>query len=209
MDTFFKQSEKVREKTRGFTLVETLLVISLMAMVSVSVFRVFLNGVRIWERSERFYVEEDLAIFLDMIGQDFRNSVDYSLFNFKGIGSKISFPSIIKVRADQKVSGDDVLYVDQLGMVEYYYDSLTKGIYKRKANYGQASKKRYGKERLLVKPVRSLRFLYYFFNEDGQRESKSFIDGESPDAIQIEVEIPESTGRYRKLKKLVLLPKAY
>ena len=58
-------------------------------------------------------------------------------------------------------------------------------------------------------PERSLRFLYYFFNAEGQRESKSFIDDERPDAIQVEVEIPEATGRYRKLKKLILLPMAY
>ena len=62
----------------GFTLVEMLLAASLVALVSIAAYQSMLNGYRIWQRSQRSGVEEDISLALDKISQDIRNVFSFS-----------------------------------------------------------------------------------------------------------------------------------
>src|SRR3989338_2632588 len=64
---------------KSFTLIEMLLVTSLMAMIGLAVYHSLVNGMKIWDASTRYTAEEDVALFFDKISQDIRSATNYSL----------------------------------------------------------------------------------------------------------------------------------
>ncbi|HSV43921.1 MAG TPA: hypothetical protein VLJ10_05135, partial [Candidatus Bathyarchaeia archaeon] len=76
----------------SFTLIELLLVASLLSLISVSLYQALSNGLRVWQYTRRLSVEEDVMIFLDKLSADLRNSFDYSLFFFDEGKNYVSFP---------------------------------------------------------------------------------------------------------------------
>ena len=68
----------------GLTLIEILLVLSLVSIISIALYKALRNGLQVWERSRYLVVEEDIAIFFDKITQDIKNSYFIQRLDLKG-----------------------------------------------------------------------------------------------------------------------------
>lgn len=186
-------------------MIEIILVVSLVSLVGLAAFKTIANGLKIWEQSLQLGVEEDVAIFLDKLTNDLKNSFHFSLLTFEGYPNLIAFPTIVRTREDRKKHYGREEYVDQLGKVEYYFDSLKKAIYQRQANYSQACEEEYGKKRLLAKSIYSLEFTYHI-NLDGELVTRNKTDGRSPQALEVEIKFKETTGKLRTVRKFINIP---
>ncbi len=182
----------------SFTLVEALLVVSMLSLVSLALFHTFINGLKIWDRSRQFVVEEDVAIFFDKAGEDLRNAVTYSQIPFNGKESSVSFPSRVKIL--DPVRNRISL---KIGLVEYRFDTAKKIIVRRQADYGEALNASPGAERVLVRGVQAIKFSYYVL--DGTQFVEEVKSEKLPAALSIEVEFKDRRGT-RFMKKMINLP---
>ena len=185
-------------KQNSYTLIEMLLVVSILAMMSLSLFHALSSGLSIWERSTGFVVEEDIAIFLDKIGEDLRNSFPYSKMPFVGKGTLLRFPTRIRTFRAQ-----DQEILERMGEVEYYYDLEKKSLFRRQLSYGQALRGDAGKERLVLSAV-LVHFAYYFL-DGNEAVLKEGIDTAMPRAVAIEVDFLDGRQK-RSFRKLINLP---
>ena len=192
-------------KRNGFTFIEILLAVSLVGLISLALYQSLSNGIRIWKHAQRFVVEEDVAIFLEKISHDLRNTFYYSLVSFESKGNKIAFPTIVRTLEDKRRAYGRTNYIDQIGKVEYSFDKAHKTIFRRQANYGQAMKKKYGVKRVLAEPVHSLRFLYYY-SEAGDYEENPEAADLMPLVVRVEIELLEDTGQKRKVERVIPIP---
>src|SRR5437773_11479335 len=105
---------------KSFTLVEMLLVTSLMAVIGLALFQSLANGLKVWNISTQHAMEDDAAIFFEKISGDVRDAMDYSLIKFDGSKNKISFPTIVRTLSDPRLSPQPD-YISQIGKVEYEF----------------------------------------------------------------------------------------
>ncbi len=193
-------------KTTGFTVVEMLLVISLMSVVGLSVYNCLANGLKIWQRGSQAIVEEDVSIFLDKLKSDLHNCIFYSQIRFLGQSNKLIFASLVRTPLDTKKQGQDRHddYTDEIGAVEYYFDADKGKVYRRQANYSQSLKNKFGPPRLIASDVRSLSFKYSCFSSQvdvWQDECQDIVPSE------IIVEIQFGGGPVlNKMKRNITIP---
>ena len=179
---------------QAFTLVEAVLIVSILSVIGLALFHSFSDGIKIWERSRQFFAEEDVAIFFDKIEHDLKNCFFYSQIPFEGKEERLRFAT--RVKAFQPGEG--------MGSVEYYFDPFKQNIYRREANYGQALKNYFSKERLLASHLQSVRFFYYSA-ESHESNFQDQLNDVIPRAILIEVEFLDRRG-LRVLKKMINIP---
>ncbi len=182
------------------TLLEVLIVVSLIAMIALALYHSLTNGLRIWDKSRQLVVEEDVAIFFDKIRHDLDNTFWYSKIKFEGTEERCSFPTIVHVALD----AERMSYQDQLGNVEYYFDGLAKKIYRRQASYGEALNGEFGPPQILAKDISRVKFQYIYLTEDEAKYSEQVLEV-MPAAIDIEVEFSDRDGR-RSFHKVIDIP---
>jgi len=185
------------------TFIEITLVISLIALISLALYKAFSNGLRVWEKSRELIVEEDIAIFFDKFAQDLRNTYVYSTQYFLGDISRVSFPAFVWQKQMNR-PGRDSDYKDQMGQVEYFLDITRKSIVRRSANYSQAQMGSFEAEQLLVTPVESLQLRYYYLTEDGEMFSEQVLET-VPSGIEVSVVVDDQRGK-RELKRYFNIP---
>ena len=198
-----KKFKKINISHQAFTFVEMLLVVSMIAIISIALFNTFLNGMKIWDRGYRDITEEDVSLFFEKFVTDLRNSVDYSLLPFEGKGDRISFATLERTKKDARKSKGSVGYVNEVGRVEYYFDSVKKALFRRQANYSQSLKKRFSNTRLLIPNVTSQRF-QYAHNDNGDYIFEDFAEEFIPSIVSVTIEFGSTMPR--KMQKLVAIP---
>lgn len=185
-------------------MIEILLVVSLMSVISVALFHTLTNGLKIWERSRQFSIEEDIDIFFDKISRELQNTFPFTQMGFEGKETSLRFAASVRSLADAKLGLEPGAMVERIGSVEYYFDPWKKTVYKRQANYSQAIEHKAGQETPLLHHVKALKFLYYFSDADGNIDHTKSISS-IPVAVQIEIE-PENDDAEGNAVKLVNIP---
>ena len=180
--------KKTIARSRGFTLVEMLLVVSLFAVVALSIYHAFSNGLKVWERGRQFMAEEDLDIFFDKFSRELRNTFDFSQIGFAGKETSIKFATRIRTPADRALGLEKDALIDQIGGVEYYFDTGKKTIYKKEFNYSQATNQKAGAERQMLQRVKAVNFLYFYIDADGNLGQTRRISS-VPAAVEIRIEM--------------------
>ncbi len=190
---------------RAFTLIEMLLVASLLSVTGLAVYHAIANGLRVWEYSRRYSSQEDVAIFFEKISSDLQNAYRYSLIPMEGKAQKISIPTIVHMSADKGTPDKDRM-IEQMGVVEYFFQKGQKTIYRRPYNYSQALKsKKNFKARPIVSPIEGLRFTYFFLEGDKVKPKKT-LSNQVPVCIQVEVDFVEVGGAIRHLQRIINIP---
>lgn len=192
-------------KTKSFTLIEVLLVSSLIAVLGVAIFHTFSNGLKLWARAQRLNPESEVALFLDKIGEDLRSTSAISGIAFKGIGAQLSFPAIVLTKADQRSSRASEGMVNQIGAVRYRFDPGTQTIYRRQANYAQAIKDRWIQEEVPVAVGITELALHYEISSEKRYLLKSTFDEGIPRGVMVEVNFGDDSGKHQ-LKRYFLIP---
>lgn len=201
------RSKRKNRDAIGLTLIEILLVVSLLSVVSLAVFHSISQGIRVWGRARQYTHEEDAAIFFEKIGQDIRNSFNYSKLSFNGTSHGVSLPTIVKTPVDPKNTTGNPAFIEQIGLAEYFWIPEESCLYRRQANYSQALGEKFAKRVELIRPVQSLRF-FYIYQEDGKLIEKNEIgDNGPPDAIRVELQLKQNNGKDKLLSRLFEFPR--
>jgi len=198
------QQPPIAPFNKGLTLIEMLIVCALVSMLGLVLYTSLVNGMKIWQRSQKLVVEEDVVIFFDKISRDMRNSFFHSEISVQGDADSFYFPTIVRVLADPKMELAQGEFCHQIGAVHYYFDSFEKKIYRRQGSYGQATQGKLGSSQALVDSVEDVSFEYLYFSEDKEVLSRA-IHGFIPDAVKIEVEF-SGTNDSHTLTKFIDIP---
>ncbi|NLE64329.1 MAG: hypothetical protein GX606_00185 [Elusimicrobia bacterium] len=195
----------MRRALRGFTFVEILLTTALLALLSLAIFTAFSNGLRLWDRVRQAVVAEDVAIFLDRIGQDLRNSFVFSTIPFEGEGDQCSFPSIVHMPADRRGSRAPEGTAEGIGRVRYVFDAAEGIVWRSQADYGQAFAGQWdGAPRAVLKDVSEVRFQYFSAGE-AEAHEQARSEERPPAVVKVTVR-HRMSGEERQWERLIALP---
>jgi prepilin-type N-terminal cleavage/methylation domain-containing protein len=189
---------------RAFTLTEVLLVSAMFAVISLAVFNAFSNGFKLWARGQHVMVEGDMAIFLDRISEDLRQTVLISGIPFKGDSTQVSFPAIVLGPMDSNGSRAREGFADQIGAVRYAFDPEQKKIFRYQANYGQALKEKWSDPIEVAALIEDITLRYYFTAEHGL-EVKTQTDEGIPMGIMIDIQFMID-GQIRHMRRFMAIP---
>ncbi len=205
MHSKIKFSCHPRRKSFGFSLIEILLVVSLIAMIGLAIYSAFSTGLKVWERGKHFGIEEDIAIFFDHISEELRNSFRFSRIPFYGRSQRLAFVTIVKTLSGSKINAEEDSYISQIGKVEYEFDVLKDQFLKREADYGQAMQGKYSEKGVILKSIRNIEFKYYFLTRQGEWHSTQIVD-QLPAVVTIEIEYADQSGEIQKITRMINIP---
>jgi len=191
-------------RKEGMTLIEILLVVSLVSVLSIALYHAVVNGLKVWEASRRVVTEEDIAIFFEKLTHDLNRMYFYSQIPLEGSETRFAFPTVIRTSAEESMGLSEGEYIDQLGKVEYAFELTDRNLYRRQANYSQALDLQYAAPQLLVSSIKGLKFRYFYYTQDGEVYSEDALDG-IPSGIEVTVEFSDNKGQ-RVMQKFIDVP---
>ena len=149
-------------KAKGFTLIELVIAILILAVIAVSVYGSFSAGVKAWRRGGEDRELQKIRIALLKIQKELRSSFFFSKAPFKGASSEIAFPLA--------ASGEDR---DEIYLIDYYVTedrhAGLKVLMKRKALFAE---NRFSEERPMeefIFSADSIDFEYAYGLKDGSK----------------------------------------
>lgn len=183
------------KKNAAFTLVELLVVCIILSVVSLAIYGTLSNGVDIWSRLNSPIYDEDISIFFEKFTSDLRNAFDFENLAFAGTGDRLEFATFVD---------SPRLLSRTVGKVIYFYDASEQAIARQKLDYSQIYRDAMIKPSYGLKKVKSLKFTYYFFDDDNKEYlwQNEWQDKGLPEAVRIEIEIEEA-GITNKLVRTV------
>jgi len=189
---------------RSLTLVELLLVTSIMAALSIAIFQTFFNGIDVWKRSLRVSADEDILIFFDKLNNDLAHAVNFSGFTFEGAERSLTVPTVVNVPMTRSGSREIEYVFQQPGMVRYSFRNdgeLTREV----AYYGRALKKEFGAPMIMARGVAGVDFSYAD-SVDGSLEKHGPLDHTLPNYVRVRVQVKDDTGEVREFQRVFEVP---
>jgi len=187
-------------KKSGFTLIELLFVVGLIAVISLAMFAVFNNGIKIWQRINGQLPEEEAAIFMDRFFHDLRNSIASYSIKFSGSQKQMVFATLVNSPRLKNTS---------VGRVTYFYDPGSYALSRQQDDYSSVCTGEEGGPLRTLGNITALKFQYYFFDKD--RKEYFWLDEWSRDsvplAVNIEMEMDDG-GRVHKFSQALFIPVA-
>jgi len=204
----------------GFTLIEILLVVTMLSLVGITIYTAFSNGVRVWQRMSQSLPEEDVGIFFEKLSGDLRNSFNYSgiktspfekggpslsspfekggLRGIKFTGTKdtISFPTLLNI-SDEGKTGKGI------GRVTYFFDVQAGSLNKREESYSQLYQNSAVASRKLADDIKALNLQYYCYDT---RQKVYFWKNDWQEGLPLAVKVEVGYGDGAKVCKVISLP---
>ncbi len=194
----------------GLTLVELLVVLSLLTLVIGAVIATLTGGFQVWERAQALGMHGQWAqVVFEQIRGDLSNARAFDPIGFKGEYDGFSFPTLVRVQLAQ---GDVQQEVEELGRVGYFWNSADRTLYRSRHSYRVV--RRYSVKDLahpVLMEVTRARFHYYGFNpEQGAYDwSDRWEKPALPLAVKMEISYPNGpTHQERTQAVLIPLPAA-
>ena len=179
-----------RTGAAGFTLIEILLVISLLSLTSLAVMSTFLQGIKIFGRMSGMNDEFAQAFFMEQLEHDLKNSANYSLIPWTVSENALSFGSLPVL-----AGSDDPMAAGIPVRIDYRYDQQGKRVIRSKTSfpYNPGSED----SAVVAENAQSLRF-------DVLRDSEE----SPPSRVTISIGIG-GASHSRLLKKEITIPVSY
>ncbi len=193
---------------RSFTLVEVLLVASLIAVIGAAVAQSLLNGMRIWQRIQRVGVDESAMLFAERFASDLANAADMVELPFHGEGDRCAFATIVRTGYAPFGRGPVVAYADQPGRVEYGFDRAGRNLYRQRAYYGQALKGESRQAEVLITGVEAVSFKYFDMTPEGL-VGHPLGEAVVPSVIKVTVAYRRSDGSRGEIVRDFVVPVAF
>ena len=115
-----------RRSSRGFTLVELLIALTIFSIIAVSVYSVFRAGIKLWKgNNAAFDADRTARLFFDTAASDMRNAFIYPGMDITGASDSFSFTALVTVGA-----ADSSPHVE-IARVSYIFDKEA-GVIRRK-----------------------------------------------------------------------------
>lgn len=145
---FYPYLSRFKQKDRtGFTLVETLICVSIIAFLSAAVFGALTAGIKLWKKGFIVSGEEDLTMFYERVESDLKSALLMSDIKITGGEDEFVFP---------------VLGSDGLRVIRYYFSSYEKTLYREEMDYGQYLANTEGRKKVMLRGARLCGFKYYY-----------------------------------------------
>jgi prepilin-type N-terminal cleavage/methylation domain-containing protein len=170
----------------GFTLVELLVVVSLVALIGMSLYAMFGSAMDMMHRVSRSEVAEDVDIFLERFDREISSQVTFKGIPFDGKEVLLSFPS--------RIGWDKRAPLNKgIGRVSYFFDESHRTFARRQENLSQIYKPQGETEATAaLEGVSGLKFQYLVY----RKAEKTFEwvpewnslenNGEIPSAVKVE-----------------------
>ena len=182
--------------SRGFTLVELLVTISLVSLV-VAVCAATLSGAfRVWQRLTATGTQQSWALLaFDRLRQDLHSIRHFAPIPFEGAYDQMSFPALIPVMLEVTSDGEkELVESDELGRRGYFFDSMQRRLCRSEHSYRRLRHARL-RERCaeVLTGVERVRFAYCAGASDGNRAEwvSAWSSPTTPSAVKIDVEYRE------------------
>ena len=145
---------------QGFTFVEMMLASILVAVIAVAIYGMLSNGIKVWERVSGESPAIDVNLFVDRIGVDLKNCLNFNNVEFTGTSTSVEFPAMVAppIPENQNPSA--------IGSISYRYDADSQTVQRNCVNYNNFLSAEQPEPRVLVEGVQSLNFEYYFFDKE-------------------------------------------
>lgn len=182
----------------AFTLIEMLVVVSMVSVISLAIYATLSGGLRIWQRVNLNTPAEDIVIFFEKITSDLRNAVKFSSLSFFGEEDNFEFVSLIHShRLDKKTIGKTAYSLDAFSGVLKRYEKDIAHIFKEETGISYNA----------IGGVEAVRFQYYYYDEENDYylwEDEWLGDG-IPLAVRIELMV-KTENASEKFTKTVSIP---
>ncbi len=174
----------------GFTLIETLVVVALFAIIGVSLFESFSMGLKVWKRASRPNFSYRKAVMsLERMARELRQSRGYPNTTFQGEEDEFTFVSVVYGK-----------------VYNLTYDYRQQGLWRHAKVMGAGWDA--GQEREAVPGVAEMEFTYYGY--DAPSQSYIFFDDWDgavkgrPMAVRVMMDLEDETH----LEKIMHVPSA-
>lgn len=166
----------------GFTLVELLIVISLMALIGVSLYAMFGSAVDMMRRVSRSEVAEDVGVFLEKFDREVSSQVTFNGIPFNGKETSLSFPCRIELDKRMPLNKG-------VGRVSYFFDGSHRTLVRKQENLNQIYKPSEKMEATVaLEGVREFKFQYFVY----RKAEKVFEWVPEWDSLENKGEIPSA-----------------
>ena len=163
-------------KAGGYSLLELLLVLTLLPVVFFAVYSNFSTGFKVWARVVRATPQEDLDIFYTKTRRDLQSMRRLSSVVFEGDREEISFAASVEARPE--LGGQY-----GLGQVRLFYDKDSRTVLREVKDYSEVYRGSPGTQSVLLKNVTSFELAY--FTKGGTDSSYGWTDSWKPEADKL------------------------
>jgi prepilin-type N-terminal cleavage/methylation domain-containing protein len=183
---------------RAFTLIELLIVTVILGVISLAIYSLIANGVKIWQRVNQRIVEEDLDIFLEKYTHDLKNCAKFSGVKFIGTPERLEFASIVNSPNLQR---------NTIGQILYVYDKDTKQLKRVQRDYSQIYAGEQGPSQPPLGDLADFKFSYYI--QDKKSKERVWAQESPADmiplAVRIELQLTHGT-KTSEITRTVSIP---
>ena len=125
------RAERRRRGVHGVTLIEVLIVVSIIGLAVCAVASAIAAGILVWDQAKNFDAERMAALDLfEYLERDLRNSFPFYAIEFSGVQDEITFPGMV-----MPLVPDDDTPTYRLGEISYRFDEPERTIYRRTRTY--------------------------------------------------------------------------
>jgi len=189
----------MKKRNSGFTLIEMLLVMAMLAVVSLAIYTMFSNSVKIWQRIHMSIPVEDVDIFFEKFTSDIKNSMKFKTIGFSGKEESLGFAApVYSARMDKRTVGE----------IRYTFNPYSGKVKREIRDYSQAYLGEEKAAQELLTSVKEFKIRYYTYDV----EKKEYIwqnewQGEGlPLAVKVEIEIKNDNEQAEIYARTVSIP---
>ncbi|OVE76581.1 hypothetical protein BVX97_00705 [bacterium E08(2017)] len=143
--------------SRGFTLVELLVVTLLLSLVAAALGACLTGGIKAWESVQNFNeLELNVMPPLLILEKEMMNSIDFYGVEFAGDAQMVQFASVIK-------SADNSGLPPAIGTIQYYFDKRKHILFRKQWLYPDDEP---DAQEVVVSSLNEVSFEYYFVDQD-------------------------------------------
>ncbi len=194
-----------KQKRRGFTLVELVVALAILAAVAAVIGTSFASGVLVWDRARSFDARRvDALLAIEELERDLRQSVPFQGIAFKGEEQELQFPG--RVRYSANADGE---HPEQMAEIVYSWDE-ERGLLLRRTHVAKGTVVPDPAE-AVVTDVSALQFTYLGVSEDDPDSaawgtSWSDVRQHAPSAVRISM-IVGGSNRTDTVTRSIYLPR--
>ncbi len=164
----------------GFSLIELLIVLTLLPVISFAVYSNLNSGINLWKALNQPVPEEEVQVFQTKASRDFLETLVFSPITFQGDAGKVSFPATI--RTQPELGGDR-----GIGQVIYRYDADARAILREERDYAEFCADKPGQTHSVLGGVTACVFSYFVYDEVQRTYGWSDVWSGKPDQAPVAV----------------------
>ena len=142
---------------RAFTLIEMLVVVSMVFFVSLAVYATLSAGLRIWKRINVNTPGENISIFFEKFTSDLKNTVKFSSLSFSGAEDSFEFVSLVE---SHRIGNKTI------GKIVYSFNNSSRSLKRYEKDIAHIFREEPGIEHNALSDIRAVRFYYYHYDKE-------------------------------------------